>query len=76
MISRSAGQPQNRGRVQTQVIVKKDTSSKPKTPTTVILGDSIVKNVYGSIITKSVKHQKHVAVKHFSRAKIADMNHY
>ena len=29
-----------------------------------------------TMITKSVKHQKHVVVKHFSGAKIADMNHY
>ena len=47
-----------------------------KAPTSVTLGDSIVKNVYDNIITKSVKHQKHVVVKHLSRAKIADISHY
>ena len=76
MISRSVDQPQDHDRVQSQVIVRKSTSSKLKAPTTVILGDSIVKNVYRNIITKSVKHQKHVVVKHFSGAKIADRNHY
>ena len=76
MISHSAGQSQNIDHVQSQVIVKSSISSKPKAPKTVILGYSIVKNVYGNIITRSVKHQKHVVVKHFSGAKIADMNHY
>ena len=50
--------------------------AKAKVPTTVILGDSIVKNVYGNAITKWVKHRKHVVVKHFSGAKIDDMKHY
>ena len=50
------------------------TSSKPKAPTSLILGDSIVKNIYRNTITKSVEHQKYVFVKHFSGAKIADMN--
>ena len=45
LISHSAGKPQDSGCVQSQVIVKKLTSSKPKAPTTVILGDSVVKNV-------------------------------
>ena len=76
MISHSAGQSQNIDHVQSQVIVKKSISSKPKAPTTVTLGDSIVKNVYGNIITRSVKNQKHIVVKHFSGAKIADTNHY
>ena len=58
------------------VIVKKSASSKLKPPRPVILGDPIVKNVYGNIITSSVKHQKHVAARHFPGAKIADMNHY
>ena len=75
-ISHSAGQPQNSNSVQSQVIVKKSTSSKPEAPTTVILGDSIVKNVCGNIIIESVKHQKHVVVKPFSGAKVADINHY
>ena len=39
--------------------------TKTRTSTTVTLGDSIVKNVYGNAITKSVKHKKHVVVKHF-----------
>ena len=41
-----------------------------------ILLNSIVKNVYGNIITKSLKYQKHVVVKYFSGATTADMNHY
>ena len=45
-----------------------------KAPTTVILRDSIIKNVYGSAITKSVNHNKHVVVKHFSGAKIEVWN--
>ena len=62
LISHSTGQPQNSDRVQSQVIVKKSISSKPKAPTTAILGDFIVKNIYGNIITKSVKYLKHVVV--------------
>ena len=50
LISHSAGQPKNSDRVQSWVIVKKSTSSKSKAPATVIPGDSIVKNEYGSII--------------------------
>ena len=50
--------------------------AKTKAPTTVILGDSTLKNVYGNAITKWVKHRKHVVVKHFSGAKIDDMKHY
>ena len=38
--------------------------------------NSTVKNVYGNIITKSLKYQKHVVVKHFSGTATADMNHY
>ena len=49
--------------------------TKTRAPTTVILGDSIVKNVYGNAITKSRKHKKHVVVKHFSGARITDMKH-
>ena len=52
------------------------TVSKTRAPTTVILGDSIIKNVYGNAITKSIRHKKHVVVKHFSGAKIVDMKHY
>ena len=76
MIGRSADHPQDRDRVQSQVITRRSTSPKPKAHTTAVLGDSIVKNVYCNIITKSVKHQKHVVVKLVSRAKIADRNHY
>ena len=47
-----------------------------RAPTTVIPGDSIVKNVYRNNITKSMKHKKHVVVKHFSGAKTDDMYHY
>ena len=47
--------------------------TKTRAHITVILGDSIVKNVYGNDITRSLKH---VVVKHFSRAKIDDMKHY
>ena len=56
-------------------ISTKDTHPK-RAPTTVILGDSIVKNVYGNNITKSMKHKKHVVVKYFSGAKTDDMYHY
>ena len=69
-ISHSTGQPQDTDRVQSQVIVKKSTFSKPKSPTTAILVDSIVKDVYGNIITKSVKRQKHIVVKHFFMEKM------
>ena len=50
--------------------------TKNGVPTTVILGDAIIKNVFGNAITKSIKHKKHVVVKHFSIAKIKDMKHY
>ena len=43
---------------------------------TAILGDSIIKNVYGNAITKLIKHKKHVVLKHFSNAKIEDTKHY
>ena len=49
---------------------------KTRAPTTVVLGDSVVNNVYGNVIAKSIKHKKHVVVKHFSGAKIKDMKHY
>ena len=54
----------------------KPTISKTRAPTTVILGDSIIKSVYGNAITKSIKHKKHVVVKHLPGAKIEDMKHY
>ena len=50
--------------------------TKTRAPTTVILRDLIVKNVYGNAITKSIKHKKHVVLKHFSGTKIEDMKHY
>ena len=59
-----------------QLPKNKQPKAKTKAPTTIILGDSIVKNVYGNAITKWVKHRKHVVVKHFSGAKIDDMKHY
>ena len=54
----------------------KPTISKTRAPTTVILGDSIIKNVYGNAITKSIKHKKYVVLKHFPSAKIEDTKHY
>ena len=65
MISCSANQHQNRNR-----------NLSLKSPTTAITRYSIVKNIYGNIITKFVKHKNHVVVKHFSGATIANMNHY
>ena len=59
----------------------KSTISKTKTrvPTTVILGDSIVKIVYDNAITKSINHKTHVVrkhvVKHLSGAKTEDIKH-
>ena len=50
--------------------------TKTRAPATAILGVSIVKNVYGNAIMKSIRHKKHVMVKHFSGAKIEDMKHY
>ena len=50
--------------------------TKTRAQTTVILGDSIVKNVYGNAITKSIKPKKRVMIKQFSGAKIEDMYHY
>ena len=50
--------------------------TKARAPVAVILGDSIVKNIYGNAITKSIKHKKHVMVKHLSGTKIEDMKHH
>ena len=50
-------------------------NTKTKAPTTVILGDSILRNVYGNTISKATKFKKHVIVKHFSGAKVDDMKH-
>ena len=44
--------------------------TKTRAPTAVVLEDSIKKNVYGCALTKSIKHKKHVVVKHFSGAKL------
>ena len=68
--SHSACQPYNSDRVHSKVIVKKSTSSKPKVPVTVILGDSIRKNVYGNIITKSAKHKKTMLLNTFLGQKL------
>ena len=43
-----------------QLPEKRQPKAKTKASTTVILGDSIVKNFYGNAITKWVKHRKHV----------------
>lgn len=74
LMSHSASQPQDHDLVQPQVIVKKSTFSKLRAPETVILRDSIVKNIYGNMIAKSMKHQKHIVAKHISGTKIADTN--
>ena len=58
-----------------RLIYRKSTFSKLKAPTTVILRDSIVKNLYSYNITRSVKHKRHVVVKHFS-GENADIYHY
>ena len=52
------------------------TKTHKKAPTTVILGDSILKHEYGNVISKATKFKKHVLVKHFSGAKVVDMKHY
>ena len=75
-ITHSAGQPQDCDHVLSQLIVKQSISSKQRAPTTVILRDYIVKNVYSNITTKSVKHQDDVIAKQFSGAKIPDMERY
>ena len=49
-------------------------NTKTNAPTTVILGDTILKIVYGNTISKATKCKKHV-VKHFSGAKVDDMKH-
>ena len=38
--------------------------------------ETIIRNGYGNAITKSVRHRKHVVVKHFSGRKINDLKHY
>ena len=38
---------------------------RTKAPTTVILGDSILQNVYGNTISKTAKFKKHAVVKYF-----------
>ena len=53
-----------------------NSKTKTKAQTTVTLGESIVENIYGNAITKSVKHKKPFVVKHFSGAKIEDVKHY
>ena len=39
--------------------------TKTRASTTGNLGDSILKNVHGNAIMKSVKHMKNIVVKHF-----------
>ena len=56
--------------------LKSISKTKNRTPATALLGDSIVKNDYGNVITRSIKHKKHVGVKHFPGAKFEDMKHY
>ena len=51
-------------------------NTKTKAPRKVILGDSILQNVYGNTISKATQFKKHIVVKHFSGAKIDDMKHY
>ena len=51
-------------------------NTKQKAPTTVILRDSILKDVYGNTISKATKFKKHVLVKHFSGAKVDNMKYY
>ena len=54
-------------------------NTKTKAPTTAILGDSKLKNVYEHTISKAAKFKnckKHVVAKYFSVAKVHDMKHY
>ena len=50
-------------------------NTKAKAPTTVILGESIRKNVYGNVILKVLKFKKLVVAKHFSGAKVEGIKH-
>ena len=50
--------------------------TKTRASTTGTVGDSILKNVHGNAITKSVKHKKSVVVKHFSGVKIKETKYY
>ena len=50
-------------------------NTKAKAPTTVILGESIRKNVYGNVISKVLKFKKLVVAKHFSGAKVEGIKH-
>ena len=50
-------------------------NTKVKAPTTVILGESIRKNVYGNVISKVLKFKKLVVAKHFSGAKVEGIKH-
>ena len=51
-------------------------NTRTKALITVILRDSILKNVYQNIISNATKFKKYVVVKHFSVAKADDMKHY
>ena len=48
-------------------------TTKTKVPTTVISGDSILKDLYENTISKAAKFKKHIVVKHFSGAKVDNM---
>ena len=50
-------------------------TTKTKVPTTVISGDSILKDLYENTISKAAKFKKHIVVKHFSGAKVDNMKH-
>lgn len=53
---------------------RKDSQRNNETHTTVIVGDSIVKNIYGQKMGSNTKSR--VVVKYFSGATTADMEHY
>ena len=51
-------------------------NTKAKDPTAAIIGDSILKKVYGHIISKTAKLKKYAVVKNFSGAKVNEVKHY
>ena len=67
--------PQLQG-AESHPLISTISKTKTRAPTTVILGDSTVKNIYSNAITKSIKHKKHVVIKHLPGAKIEYMKHY
>ena len=66
----------NSGSTKNKEKLKSNRNTKTKAPTTVILGDSILKNAYWNTISKATKFKKHVIVKYFSGAKVDNMKHY